>query len=113
MDLLQRFASVWCGTTEAEDIHLVSVKLLDGLLFPDGEELFVITCLPGGRSVDPLRSLCCWSLIYPLSKSKDNQWNVNKGGELFTRHIQDPLRMGHRQIQIASYCRENISSDPE
>lgn len=71
------------------------------------------TCLPGGGFLDPLHSLCCWSLIYPPSRSKDNQWSVNKGGEPFTQHTQDLLWMGHRQIQIVSYNRENISSDPE
>lgn len=61
MDLLQRFTSAWCGTSEAGD----TPKLLDGLSFPDGEELLVITCLPGGGPLDPLHSLSCWSLIYP------------------------------------------------
>lgn len=65
MDLLQRFASAWCGTAEAGDTYLVSAKLLEGLSFPEGEELLVTTRLLGGRSLDPLHSLCYSSLIYP------------------------------------------------
>lgn len=74
MDLLQEFSSAWCGTAEAGYTHLVSAKLLDGLSSSDGEEQLVITCLPGGGSLDPLHSLCCWSIIYPR--------------QLYARHLQ-------------------------
>lgn len=69
MDLLQGFASAWCGTAEAGDIHLVSAKLLDGLSFPDGEELFVIHLPARWRFLGPTALLVL--LVPNLSSIKE------------------------------------------